>query len=411
MPPEMDPGSDEPAEDEGHLPGFTTRAVHDGEMPPGGIAEQPVSSPIWLTSDYLYEGLDHYADVINERRPGFVYGRYGNPTHVALHRVLASLEGAEAAWSFGSGMAAIHTTLTTLAGEGEHVVAQKALYGGTYSLFTKQFPRYGIEVSLVDPEADAVAAAIGPRTRVVFLETLANPTFRVSDVAGVARVCAEAGVALVVDNTVPSPYLFRPLDHLGVSLVVHATTKYAGGHSDLIGGSVAGPRDLVEPIRKMAIDQGTTAGAFEDWLTLRGIQTLALRMERQCANAMVLARLFDRHSKVEDVGYSGLPGHPDHQRASALFPRGLYGAMLSFSLQEGYEAAQRLTGSLRVTRVGSSFGSMRSQICHPATTSHRQLPPKDRAAAGIGEGLLRLAVGGEDPDDLEEDFAQALEKA
>jgi cystathionine beta-lyase/cystathionine gamma-synthase len=411
MPPETDRGASEPAESQGHFPGFTTRAVHDGEMPPTGIAEQPVSSPIWLTSDYLYEGLDHYADVINERRPGYVYGRYGNPTHVALHRVLASLEGAESAWSFASGMAAIHTTLTTLAGEGEHVVAQKALYGGTYSLFRKQFPRYGIDVSLVDPEAAAVADAIGPRTRVVFLETLANPTFRVSDVEGVAGVCAEAGVALVVDNTVPSPYLFRPLDHAGVSLVVHATTKYAGGHSDLIGGSVAGPRELLEPIRKMAIDQGTTAGAFEDWLTLRGIQTLALRMERQCANAMALARLFDAHPKVEAVGYSGLPGHPDHERASALFSHGLYGAMLSFSLREGYEAAQRLAGSLRVTRVGSSFGSLRSQICHPATTSHRQMSPEDRQAAGIGDGLLRLAVGGEDPDDLEQDFSQALEKA
>jgi cystathionine beta-lyase/cystathionine gamma-synthase len=410
MPPKMDRGSNEPAEGEGHLPGFTTRAVHDGEMPPGGIAEQPVSSPIWLTSDYLYEGLDHYADVMNERRPGYVYGRYGNPTHVALHRVLASLEGAEAAWSFASGMAAIHTTLTTLAGEGEHVVAQKALYGGTYSLFKKQFPRYGIDVSLVDPEADAVSEAIGPRTRVVFLETLANPTFRVSDVAGIAQVCAEAGVALLVDNTVASPYLFRPLDHPGVTLVVHATTKYAGGHSDLIGGSVAGPRELVDPIRRMAIDQGTTAGAFEDWLTLRGIQTLALRMERQCSNAIALARLFDGHSKIEGVGYSGLPGHPDHERASTMFARGLYGAMLSLSLQGGYEAAQRLTGSLRVTRVGSSFGSMRSQVCHPATTSHRQLSPEDRAAAGIGDGLLRLAVGGEDPDDLEQDFAQALEK-
>jgi cystathionine beta-lyase/cystathionine gamma-synthase len=380
-------------------------------MPPAGIAEQPVSPPIWLTSDYLYEGLDHYADVINERRPGYVYGRYGNPTHVALHRVLASLDGAEAAWSFGSGMASIHTTLTTLVGHGEHVVAQRALYGGTYALLKSQFPRYGIEVSLVDPEADAVADAIRPETRVVLLETLANPTFRVSDVAGVARVCAERGVALVVDNTVPSPYLFRPLELEGVTLVVHSTTKYTGGHSDLIGGSVAGPRRLVDPIGKMAMDQGTTAGAFEAWLALRGVQTLALRMERQCANAMSLAEVLALHPKVEAVGYAGLPGHPDHDRASSLFADGLYGAMMSVSLRGGYEAAQRMTGSLRVARVGSSFGSMRSQICHPATTSHRQLSPQDRQAAGIGDGLLRLAVGGEDPGDLVQDFNQALEKA
>jgi cystathionine beta-lyase/cystathionine gamma-synthase len=380
-------------------------------MPPAGVAEQPVSPPIWLTSDYLYEGLDHYADVINERRPGYVYGRYGNPTHIALHRVLASLDGAEAAWSFGSGMAAIHTTLTTLVGQGEHVVAQRALYGGTYALLRNQFPRYGIEVSLVDPEAGAVAGAIRPETRVVLLETLANPTFRVSDVAGIARVCAERSVALVVDNTVPTTYLFRPLELEGVTLVVHSTTKYTGGHSDLIGGSVAGPRRLVDPIRKMALDQGTTAGAFEAWLTLRGVQTLALRMERQCANSMTLAEVLALHPEVEVVGYAGLPGHPDHERASSLFARGLFGAMLSFSLRGGYEAAQRMTGSLRVARVGSSFGSMRTQICHPATTSHRQLPPRERQAAGIGDGLLRLAVGGEDPVDLVQDFSQALEKA
>jgi cystathionine beta-lyase/cystathionine gamma-synthase len=404
-----DEASNDPAN--GRPQGFTTRAIHEGDMPPGAVAEQPVSPPIWLTSDYLYEGLDHYADVINERRPGYVYGRYGNPTHTALHRILASLDGAEAAWSFGSGMAAIHTALTTLAGQGEHVVAQRALYGGTYSLLKNQFPRYGMGVSLVDPEADAVADAITPRTRVVFLETLANPTFRASDVAGVAGVCAERGVALVVDNTVPSPYLFRPLDLEGVTLVVHSTTKYIGGHSDLIGGSVAGPRRLLEPIRKMAVEQGTTAPAFEAWLTMRGVQTLALRMERQCANAMALAEIFADHPKVEAVGYSGLPGHPDHERASALFAHGLYGAMLSFSLKGGYEAAARLSGSLTVTRVGSSFGSMHSQVCHPATTSHRQLSIQDREAAGITDGLLRLAVGGEDPVDLVQDFTQALEKA
>jgi cystathionine beta-lyase/cystathionine gamma-synthase len=392
-------------------PGFTTRAIHEGDLAPGSIAEQPVSSPVWLTSDYLYEGLDHYADVMNERRPGFIYGRYGNPTHVALHRVLASLDGAEAAWSFASGMAAIHTTLTTLVGSGEHLVAQKALYGGTFSLLTKQFARYGIEVSLVDPEAGEVARAIRPTTRAVFLETLANPTFRVADVAGVGRVCSERGLALVVDNTVASPYLLRPLEMQGVGLVVHSTTKYVGGHSDLIGGAVLGPRRLVEPIRKLALDQGTTAGAFEAWLALRGVQTLALRMERQCRTALAVAEVLDDHPKVERVGYSGLSGHPDHDRAVGLFRGAGFGAMLSFSLDGGYEAAQRLTGSLRLTRVGSSFGSLRSQICHPATTSHRQLTPEDRMAAGIGDGLLRLAVGGEDEADLVQDFVQALEKA
>jgi cystathionine beta-lyase/cystathionine gamma-synthase len=230
-------------------------------------------------------------------------------------------------------------------------------------------------------------------------------------VAGVAAVCAEREVPLVVDNTVGSPYLLRPLEIEGVTLALHATSKYIGGHSDLIGGSVAGEAGLVERIRHLAVEQGTTAGAFEAWLALRGVQTLGLRMQRQCSTALRLAQALEGHPKVEAVGYSGLPGHPDHRRARELFGDAGFGAMLSFTLHGGYEPASRWAQSLRVAGVGSSFGGMRTEVCHPATTSHRQLPPEDRAAAGIGDGLLRVAVGGEDPEDLVEDFLQALEKA
>jgi cystathionine beta-lyase/cystathionine gamma-synthase len=378
---------------------------------PSAIAEQPVSPPIWLTSDYLYEGTEHYADVINERRPGYVYGRYGNPTHTALHRVLASLEGAEAAWSFGSGMAAIHTALTSLLKAGDHLVSQRTVYGGTFALVRDVLPGYGIEVTLVEPDAKAVASAIRPNTSAVLIETLANPTFRVSDVPGIGVVCANSGVPLVVDNTVATPYLFRPLEAEGVTLVVNATTKYLGGHSDLIGGSVAGSRDVIERIRRLALQQGTTGGAFEAWLTLRGIQTLALRMVRQCSSAMRVAELLAGHEKVTDVGYSGLSSHADHALAAALFDGAMFGAMLSFSLRDGYESVIRACDSLRVARVGSSFGSMHSQVCHPATTTHRQLSEREREAAGIGDGLVRFAVGGEDGEDLLSDLAQALEKA
>jgi methionine-gamma-lyase len=390
--------------------GFATRAIHESDLPLA-FDEQPVSPPIWLTSDYLYDGLEHYADVINERRPGFVYGRYGNPTHVALHRVLASLEEGEAAWSFASGMAAIHTTLTTVAGTGDHVVAQRTVYGGTYALLQQRFPRYGIEVSWVDPEASAVAAALRPTTRAVLVETLANPTFRVSDVDGIGGVCASAGVPLVVDNTMATPFLLRPLSHAGVTLSLSATTKYIGGHSDLLGGAVVGASALVDEVRHLAIEQGTTGGAFEAWLTLRGVQTLALRMARQCATALTLATFLDAHPKIEAVGYSGLPSHPDHARASALFGGNGFGAMLAFTVAGGYEAALRACDALRLVRVGSSFGSQRSQVCHPATTSHRQLSAEERAGAGIGDGLIRFAVGGEDAADLIADFEQALEKA
>lgn len=378
---------------------------------PSAITEQPVSPPIWLTSDYLYEGTEHYADVINERRPGYVYGRYGNPTHVALHRVLASLESAEAAWSFGSGMAAIHTALTSVLRSGDHLLAQRTIYGGTFALLREVFPGYGIEATFVEPEGEAVASAIRPNTGAVLIETLANPTFRVSDVEGIGLVCADRGVALVVDNTVATPYLFRPLEVDGVTLVVNSTTKYLGGHSDLIGGSVAGSRDVIERIRRLALQQGTTGGAFEAWLTLRGVQTLALRMVRQCSSAMRLAELLGGHEKVTDVGYSGLPTHVDHGRASGLFDGGMFGAMLSFSLRDRYESVVRACDSLRMARVGSSFGSMHSQVCHPATTTHRQLSPAEREEAGVGDGLVRVAVGGEDAEDLLSDFAEALEKA
>jgi methionine-gamma-lyase len=395
--------------DEHDEQGFATRAIHAGEVP--REAERPVAPPIWLTAHYGYDSLEHYADLINERRPGYVYGRYGSPTHTALHDVLASLDGAEAAWSFASGMAAMHTVLTALAESGGHVVSQKTVYGGTFALLAQVFPRYGIEATFVDPEPDAVAAALRDDTAFVGIEPLANPTFRVTDVRRIAAVCAGRGVPLVVDNSVASPYLLRPLTIPGVTLVVHSTSKYIAGHADVIGGSVAGPSELVDRVRHMAIEQGTTAGAFDAWLVLRGVQTLSLRMERQCANAMALAEALAGHPKVSEVGYCGLSTHPDHALASELFERGLYGATLSFSLRDGYDAASRWAKSLRVAVVGSSFGGLWTEVTHPGSTSHRQLSPEEREAAGIGDGMIRVAVGAEDPGDLVRDFVRALEDA
>jgi cystathionine beta-lyase/cystathionine gamma-synthase len=390
--------------------GFATRAIHDGTVP-DTIAEEPVGQPIWLTSDYLYDSLEHYADVINDRRPGFVYGRTGNPTHVALHRVLASLEGAEAAMSFASGMGAQHSTLTALVSHGGHIVAQRTVYGGTFALLDRILPGYGVRTTFVDATAGEIAGAITPQTEAVLVETVANPTFRVTDLRAVAAVCSAAGAALVVDNTVATPFLVRPLSIAGVTVVMHSTSKYLGGHSDLIGGSVAGSKDVVDRIAHMRMDQGTNDGAFDAWLALRGLPTLPLRIERQCANAMQLASALTRRAEVADVGYSGLPGHPDHAVAASLFDGPRFGAMLSFSLMGGYEAASAACGALRVARVGSSFGGMHTEVCHPASTSHRQMSPEALAAAGIGEGLIRVSVGAEDAGDLIVDFAQALEHA
>ena len=387
--------------------GFTTRAIHDGSVPQT-IAEEPVAQPIWLTADYMYDSLEHYADVINERRPGYVYGRTSNPTHVALHRVLASLEGAEAALSFASGMGALHSTLTALVESGGHVVAQRTVYGGTFHLLHGILPGYGIETTFVDPTPEAVAAQIRPETGAVLVETIANPTFRVTDVRGVAAVCRDHGVPLVVDNTVATPFLLRPLAIDGVAVVMHSTSKYIGGHSDLIGGSVAGSGEVIQRIASMRLDQGTNSGTFDAWLALRGIQTLALRLERQCANAERLAEWLHGHEAVAEVGYSGLLEHPDHVLAAGLFDGPRFGAMLSFTLNGGYDAASVACKGLHVARVGSSFGGLHTEVCHPATTSHRQMSDSDLAAAGIGPGLIRVSVGAEDVEDLIADFQQAL---
>jgi methionine-gamma-lyase len=215
----------------------------------------------------------------------------------------------------------------------------------------------------------------------------------------------------VVDNTMATPYLFQAFEHPGVTLVVQSTTKYVSGHADSMGGAVAGTKPFLDSIRHLAIEQGTTQGAFEAWLALRGVQTLALRLQRQCATALSLAETLAGHRKVESVGYSGLSAHPDFEIAAKLFGGRGHGAALSFTLHGGYEAAQRASDSLRVARVGSSFGGLRTEVCHPATTSHRQFSPEDRAEAGIGDGLIRVSVGGEDPADLVADFLQALEKA
>ncbi len=390
--------------------GFSTRAIHDGTVPQA-IAEEPVGQPIWLTADYLYDSLEHYADVINERRPGFVYGRTSNPTHVALHAVLASLEGAEAALSFASGMGALHSTLTALVESGGHVVAQRTVYGGTFQLLNAILPGYGVTTTFVEPTPDAVRDALTDRTGAVLVETIANPTFRVTDVPGVAAVCDGAGVPLVVDNTVATPYLFRPLQVPGVAAVLHSTSKYIGGHSDLIGGSVAASKDLIDRIAHMRLDQGTNSGTFDAWLALRGVQTLALRLERQCANAERVAAWLDGHPKVASVGYAGLPSHPDHTLAARMFDGPRFGAMLAFGFVGGYEAASRACGSLQVARVGSSFGGLHTEVCHPGSTSHRQMSDAELAAASIGPGLMRVSVGAEDAEDLMADLDQALEKA
>ena len=370
-----------------------------------GVRELPLSTPIWQVSDYAYDTAEHYEDVINERRPGQVYGRYGNPTLEALAEVLALLEMGEKSWVFTSGMGAIHACLMYFAGADDKVVASRTLYGGTYGLLTEGAPRAGIEVVFADStDAPTFDRALADGASLAILESVSNPTFEVADVEGIAECCQRRNIPLIVDNTVASPVFMNPLQ-LGADVVVHSTSKYIGGHHDMMGGAVVGASEAVDGIRHLAIRYGTTASAFESWLALRGIATLGIRMKRHAENASALAQLLAGSDRVENVLYPGLPSHPQHERAVKIMSgfTGMVAADLGTK-----ERAWRFMDSLRVARVGSSFGGVRSEVTHPASTSHRQFSKEDLLLAGISEGLVRISAGIEDRHDLIEDFSAAL---
>jgi methionine-gamma-lyase len=388
--------------------GFATRAVHGGEAPP--VGQTPSSVPIYQTSTWRFDSSEDYADVISFRKPGYVYGRgYGNPTVEAFERVMADLEGTGAAYGFASGMAAIHGVLTTLAKAGDRVVASPELYGGAYSLFTKVAPRYGIEVELVSPhDPDAVAAAI-PGAAMFYVETIANPNVTVADLKALGERTREAGVPAVVDNTFASPALCRPAEH-GFDFVLHSATKYIGGHHDLVGGVVCASRDGRDSLRATAIENGAALEAFPAWLAIRGLITLELRMQRHSANALAVAEFLEGHPKVERVHYPGLPSHPQHEVAARELHGG-FGGMLAFEVEGGTEPSVRFCDALELAWVGTSLGGHKTLVGHAASTTHRQMDPAARRAAGIADGLIRVSVGLEEPDDVIEDFARALEKA
>jgi methionine-gamma-lyase len=387
--------------------GFATRVVHGARTPP--VGQDPASVPIYQTSTWRFETSEDYAETISFRRPGFTYTRgYGNPTLEALESVMADLEGTEAAVTFASGMAAIHAVVTTLAGSGDRIVTSPELYGGAYSLFTRVLPRYGIEVVFADPhDPDSVAKAL-PGAALFYVETIANPVVTVADLPSLAERCRAAGVPSVVDNTFASPYLCTPAA-MGCDYVLHSATKYIGGHADLIGGVVCGAAEARNALRDTAIDVGGTMQPLEAWLCLRGLVTLPLRMERHCATAQLLAEFLEGHPKVERVHYPGLTSHPHHEVAAREL-RG-FGGMVAFEVAGGVEAGMRFCDALEVAWIATSLGGPHTLVGHAASTTHRQLDPEARRAAGIADGLIRVSVGLEDADDIVDDFERALEKA
>lgn len=387
---------------------FGTRAIHGVELP--APTERPLSSPIWQTSTFVFDDAERFAHALEQPREGYVYTRYENPTTAALEALVADLEGAAEATATASGMGAIASVLLGLAAAGDHLLLQRDLYGGTFSLATAVASRLGIEASFVDAtDPIAVKAALRPNTRAVYVETIANPTMTVADLPAVAEVAREAGVPLVVDNTVASPYLCRPIEH-GASVVVHSATKYLGGHSDVIGGvAVFADPELHHRAWKTMLDIGASADPFAAWLLLRGIKTLPLRMERHTANAAKVAELLADHPKIERVYWPGLIDHPTHDVATRVLDG--FGGMLAFDLRGGRPAGRRFIEATRVAHLAASLGGVETLVSHPASTTHHQLDAEALATAGIGEGMVRISVGLEDAADLLEDLTAALEVA
>jgi cystathionine beta-lyase/cystathionine gamma-synthase len=375
--------------------GFSTLAIHAGQGADSATGATIV--PIYATSTYTQEEPG--------RHKGYEYSRSGNPTRTALETCLAALEGGERGLAFASGLAATTAVLSTLR-PGDEVAAAADLYGGTFRLLERVFRPWGLVARYTeDASPEGFAKIVTPATKLAWIETPTNPLLQVVDIAAIAALAHRAGAILAVDNTFASPYLQQPL-RLGADLVVHSTTKYLGGHSDVIGGAVVGSRALLEPIAFYQNAAGGVPGPFDAWLTLRGIKTLAVRMERHCANARKLASWLAEQPQVERVYYPGLPSHPGHDLARRQMRD--FGGMISVRLAGGADAARRLLTRTRLFSLAESLGGVESLIGHPATMTHASIPAEVRRARGVDDGLVRLSVGIEDSEDLREDLRRAF---
>jgi cystathionine beta-lyase/cystathionine gamma-synthase len=375
--------------------GFSTDAIHAGQRPDPTTGA--VMVPIYQTSTYVQEGLGQHK--------GYEYARTQNPTREAWERNVAALEGARFAVAFASGLAALNS-IVQLTAAGEHVLLGDNLYGGTFRLLDKVLAPMGVAFDTVSTRDPAtVAAAIRPNTRLLILETPSNPVMILSDIPAVAEVCRARRVTLAVDNTFMSPYFQNPLA-LGAAIVVHSTTKYLNGHSDMVGGIVATNDEAIAArLRFLQNAAGAVPGPFDCWLALRGIKTLALRMERHNANAMQIARALERHPRVTRVIYPGLESHPQHELARRQM-RG-FGGMISADVGS-FEEARRVLPRFKLFALAESLGGVESLISHPASMTHASVPPAERAKVGLTDGLIRFSVGCEDAEDLVEDLQRAL---
>jgi methionine-gamma-lyase len=398
-----DPSADRPAD---RVAGFSTRAIKAAHRLPR-VDQRPTSVPIYQTVTFASDDAASLGAVLTDEQRGYAYSRIDNPTVAALAAAVAELEGAEAGFAFASGMAAIHAAVGSLVSAGDRIVATRASYGTTRSLFGTVFGRLGVSTTHVDvTDLAAVEAALDVApTRVLYAETIANPTIVVADHAALAEAAHRRGAMYVVDNTFASPYLCRPIE-LGADLVVESATKYLSGHSDVLAGVVSGRNELIEAIRLLQVDTGASLAPHSAFLVLRGISTLAIRMERHATTAAALAGWLERQPGVARVYHPSLASHP--QRDVAMRQLAVGGGMLAFELAGGRAAGGAFIDALSIPELTASLGSVFTMVVHPPSTTHRQLDDAALADAGITPGLLRCSIGLEDLDDLVADFEAGL---
>ncbi|WP_270942467.1 methionine gamma-lyase [Romboutsia lituseburensis] len=388
---------------------FATRAIH------GGHHRDPLSgaltTPIYKTSTFVFDSAEQGGRRFALEEGGYIYSRLGNPTNAQLEEKVAILEGAEACVSTASGIGAITSALWTALKAGDHVVASKTLYGCTYAMFNHGMSRYGVEVTFVDASnLDEVKAAMKANTKVVYLETPANPDLKLIDIKAVSEIAHTVeGCIVMVDNTFCTPYIQRPIEH-GADVVVHSATKYLNGHGDVLAGFVAGKLDFINQVRLFGIKDmtGSVLSSFDAYLVIRGMKTLQVRMDRHCSNAMEVAKFLEGHANVEKVNYPGLESFPQYDLAKRQMDQP--GGMIAFEVKGGLEAGKKLLNSLELCTLAVSLGDCETLIQHPASMTHSPYTPEERAEAGISEGLIRISVGLEDAEDIIADLKQGLDR-
>lgn len=387
---------------------FATKTIHGGYKKDSSGA---LTTPIYQTSTFVFDNAEQGGRRFALEEGGYIYTRLGNPTNTQLEEKVALLEGAEACVSTASGIGAITSALWTALKAGDHVVASKTLYGCTYAMFNHGISRYGVEITFVDAaNLDEVKAAMRENTKVVYLETPANPDLKLVDIEAVSKVAHETeGCIVMVDNTFCTPYIQRPLE-LGADVVIHSATKYLNGHGDVIAGFVVGKLDFINQVRLFGIKDmtGSVLSPFDAYLIIRGMKTLQIRMDRHCKNAMEVAKFLESHENVTKINYPGLESFPQYELAKKQMD--LPGGMIAFEVKGGLEAGKKLLNSLELCVLAVSLGDCETLIQHPASMTHSPYTPEERAEAGISEGLIRISVGLEDVEDIIADLKQGLDR-